>query len=38
MDEMVPLDPTRKWLAVFAAVMFALCFTPAPISLFDLVK
>jgi membrane-associated protease RseP (regulator of RpoE activity) len=38
MDEMIPLDATRKWLAVFAAVMFALCFTPAPISLFDLVK
>jgi membrane-associated protease RseP (regulator of RpoE activity) len=30
-DEDVPLDPARKWLAVFALVMFALCFTPAPI-------
>jgi hypothetical protein len=37
MDELVPLDRTRQWLAVFAIVMFALCFTPAPIELLDLV-
>jgi membrane-associated protease RseP (regulator of RpoE activity) len=30
-DEDVPLDRTRLILAIFAAVMFALCFTPAPI-------
>lgn len=30
-DEAVPLDPTRKWLALFAVVMFVLCFTPVPI-------
>jgi len=30
-DEHVPLDRTRLVLAIFAAVMFALCFTPAPI-------
>jgi membrane-associated protease RseP (regulator of RpoE activity) len=30
-DESVPLDAPRKWLALFAVVMFALCFTPAPI-------
>jgi membrane-associated protease RseP (regulator of RpoE activity) len=30
-DEHVPLDRTRLWLAVFALVMFVLCFTPAPI-------
>jgi membrane-associated protease RseP (regulator of RpoE activity) len=30
-DEHVPLDPTRKALAVFAVIMFILCFTPAPI-------
>ena len=30
-DEDVPLDPARKVLAIIAAVMFALCFTPAPI-------
>jgi len=31
LDEDVPLDGTRKVLAVFAFVMFVLCFTPAPI-------
>jgi len=30
-DEHVPLDPVRIKLAVFAVVMFALCFTPAPV-------
>ncbi len=30
-DEDVPLDRTRMALAVLAAVIFALCFTPAPI-------
>jgi membrane-associated protease RseP (regulator of RpoE activity) len=38
MDEIVPLDRGRLWLAAFAAVMFALCFTPAPIELLDLVR
>ena len=38
MDEIVPLDRTRLWLAVFALVMFVLCFTPAPIELLDLVQ
>jgi membrane-associated protease RseP (regulator of RpoE activity) len=37
MDELVPLDRTRQWLALFAIVIFALCFTPAPIELLDLV-
>lgn len=37
-DEDVPLDPARRWLALFALVMFALCFTPAPIELIDLVR
>ena len=37
MDEDVPLDSTRLVLAVFALVMFVLCFTPAPIELMDLV-
>ena len=36
-DEDVPLDRTRLWLAVFAVVMFILCFTPAPLELRDLV-
>jgi membrane-associated protease RseP (regulator of RpoE activity) len=31
-DEAVPLDRRRMALALFALVMFALCFTPAPIS------
>jgi membrane-associated protease RseP (regulator of RpoE activity) len=36
-DEDEPLDQARIWLAVFAVVMFALCFTPAPIEPLDLV-
>jgi membrane-associated protease RseP (regulator of RpoE activity) len=31
-DEEVPLDRTRKLLALLALVIFILCFTPAPIS------
>jgi membrane-associated protease RseP (regulator of RpoE activity) len=37
MDELLPLDRTRVTLAILAVVMFAVCFTPAPIELFDLV-
>lgn len=37
-DEDVPLDRGRLWLAVFALVMFVLCFTPAPIEPFDIVS
>jgi membrane-associated protease RseP (regulator of RpoE activity) len=37
-DEEVPLDRTRLLLALFAVVMFALCFTPAPITFHDLIK
>ena len=33
LDEHVPLDRTRCWIAVFAAVIFALCFTPAPVDI-----
>ncbi len=36
-DEAVPLDPGRKLLAVFAVIMFILCFTPAPIEPLDIV-
>ena len=36
-DEAEPLDPRRKALALFAVIMFVLCFTPAPIELMDLV-
>jgi membrane-associated protease RseP (regulator of RpoE activity) len=31
LDEHVPLDRKRLWLALFALLMFILCFTPAPI-------
>ena len=37
LDEEVPLDRTRLWLAAFAVVMFILCFTPTPIEPLDLV-
>jgi membrane-associated protease RseP (regulator of RpoE activity) len=36
-DEHVPLDATRRLLALFALVMFVLCFTPAPIRPMDLI-
>jgi membrane-associated protease RseP (regulator of RpoE activity) len=36
-DEHVPLDRGRKLLALFALLMFILCFTPAPIEPLDLV-
>jgi membrane-associated protease RseP (regulator of RpoE activity) len=36
-DEHVPLDSGRVWLAVFALVMFIVCFTPAPIEPIDIV-
>ena len=31
LDEDIPLDRNRLWLAAFAVVMFVLCFTPTPI-------
>jgi hypothetical protein len=31
MDEDMPLDTSRLWLAAFAVLMFVLCFTLAPI-------
>jgi membrane-associated protease RseP (regulator of RpoE activity) len=31
-DETEPLDARRKWLAVFAAAIFALCFMPVPLT------
>jgi membrane-associated protease RseP (regulator of RpoE activity) len=37
MDEDIPLDPVRRWLALVALIILALCFTPAPISPFDLI-
>ena len=35
LDEDVPLDPTRKWLAGFALVMFIVCFMPVPLDVLD---
>ena len=35
-DEDMPLDRRRLLLAAFAVVMFALCFTPAPITMSEL--
>ena len=37
-DEDVPLDSGRLWLAAGALLMFIICFTPAPIEPFDLVS
>ena len=37
-DEDVPLDRARMWLAAGAVLMFILCFTPAPIEPFDIVS
>jgi membrane-associated protease RseP (regulator of RpoE activity) len=36
LDEDVPLDRTRRQLAVLALIMFIVCFTPAPIQVFSL--
>ena len=36
-DEHEPLDRARLWLALFAVIMFILCFTPAPIEPIDIV-
>jgi membrane-associated protease RseP (regulator of RpoE activity) len=38
LDEHVPLDRPRIWLAVAALVIFALCFTPNPIEPTDLLQ
>ena len=37
-DEDVPLDRTRVWLALAAAIIFVLCFTYAPIEPTELLK
>jgi membrane-associated protease RseP (regulator of RpoE activity) len=37
-DEDVPLDAARLKLAVFAVVMFVLCFTPAPVEVLDIIE
>ena len=37
-DDHVPLDRTRMWLAFVALVVFVVCFTPAPITVLDLIR
>jgi membrane-associated protease RseP (regulator of RpoE activity) len=37
-DEAIPLDPARRWVAVAALAIFILCFTPAPIQPLDLIR
>jgi membrane-associated protease RseP (regulator of RpoE activity) len=37
-DEHIPLDRTRIWLAIVAAIVFVLCFTPAPIEPLQLLR
>jgi membrane-associated protease RseP (regulator of RpoE activity) len=34
LDEETPLDAGRRWIAVFALLMFIVCFTPVPIQSF----
>jgi membrane-associated protease RseP (regulator of RpoE activity) len=36
-DEDVPLDPLRVRLAIFALVIFVVCFTPAPIEPWEII-
>ncbi len=38
LDEAIPLDRGRRWLAVLALVILVLCFTPAPIQPLDLIR
>ncbi len=37
-DEDVPLDGVRLAIAIFAALMFIACFTPAPIEPYELIR
>lgn len=37
-NEHEPLGSGRRLIAVFAVIMFILCFTPAPIEILDLIK
>lgn len=37
-DEHVPLDRVRLAIAIFAALMFIACFTPAPIEPYELIR
>ena len=37
-DDHVPLDRTRRWIAFATLVIFVVCFTPAPIEVMDLIS
>jgi membrane-associated protease RseP (regulator of RpoE activity) len=37
-DDVTPVDRTRVWLAIVAAVIFVLCFTPAPIEPIEIIR
>lgn len=37
-DDLTPVDRTRVWLALLAAVIFILCFTPAPIEPLEIIR
>jgi len=37
-DDHVPLDRTRRWVALGALLVFLLCFTPVPIQPLDLIR
>jgi membrane-associated protease RseP (regulator of RpoE activity) len=38
LDEDMPLDATRRWIALASAVILVLCFTPAPIEPYQLIQ
>lgn len=38
LNEDEPLDPTRRGIAIAAAIIFVLCFTPAPIEPYELLN
>jgi hypothetical protein len=38
LDEQVPLDAARIGVAILAAVMFVVCFTPAPIEPMEILR
>jgi hypothetical protein len=37
-DEDQPLDQTRLVLAACAVLIFAICFTPAPLQIIDVIR
>ncbi len=37
MDDHIPLDRTRRWIALGTAAIFVLCFTPAPMEFSELI-